>query len=304
MGRDAAAAAPALAGVLESGDERERLNAALALGSVGSADSVPGLVKALKDREESVRDAAAQALGMIGPPAKEAVRPLLALLEVKDERLRVTAAEALWRIDRHPAAIAALARMVEKDLGGWRAARVLRSIGPDAAAAVPALTEAIHAKVDLTGSLRRNAALALGQIGPAARKATPSLRRALRHSHSDLRVAAAEALWRLEQDRSVVPVLVAAVRHREARDDAIEVLGRIGPAAEEAVPDLIYALKDDSTYTRTRAARALGQIGPKARAAIAALKDTLYADEPDERRAAALALKQIDPDATKGPSDR
>ena len=172
----------------------------------------------------------------------------------------------------------------------------IRSTYPD----VPA----IHAKLDLTGSLRKEAALALGQIGPAAKKAVPALRRALRHRHSDLRVAAAEALWRLEQDRSVVPILVAAVRHRDSRDDAIEVLGRIGPAAEEAVPDLIYALKDDSFYIRTLAARALGQVGPKARAAIPALKDTLYADDPDERRAAADALKQIDLDATKGPSDR
>ena len=48
-------------------------------------------------------------------------------------------------------------------------------------------------------------------------------------------------------------------------------LGRIGPEARAAIPDLIAALSGPDSRVRGEAARALGLIGPEARAAVPAL---------------------------------
>ena len=71
-------------------------------------------------------------------------------------------------------------------------------------------------------------------------------------------------------------------------------LGRIGAAAEEAIPALIGALGDKEAGVRRLAARALGRIGPGAGEAIPELK-RLAAEDPDEtvRRYARDALVKI-----------
>jgi len=63
------------------------------------------------------------------------------------------------------------------------------------------------------------------------------------------------------------------------RIQAAEVLARIGPQAEEAVPDLIVALDDENEEVRKAAARALGQIGPAAAAAVPALMRSMRESE-------------------------
>ncbi|MEM8677858.1 MAG: HEAT repeat domain-containing protein [Planctomycetota bacterium] len=55
------------------------------------------------------------------------------------------------------------------------------------------------------------------------------------------------------------------------REQAAELIARIGPEASAAVPDLIAALEDSSPKVRKTAARALGQIGPEAAPAVEAL---------------------------------
>lgn len=80
--------------------------------------------------------------------------------------------------------------------------------------------------------------------------------------------------------------MIAALRE-DAREDvcrfAVDALGKIGPAASSAVPDLIALLSlrtpnpnlDPNSELRRSAADALGGIGVAARAAIPALRKAL-----------------------------
>jgi hypothetical protein len=51
------------------------------------------------------------------------------------------------------------------------------------------------------------AAVALGEMGAAAKQTEPDLRRLLNTKGDLLRACVADALWRIEKDVSVVPVL-------------------------------------------------------------------------------------------------
>jgi HEAT repeat protein len=65
--------------------------------------------------------------------------------------------------------------------------------------------------------------------------------------------------------------------------------------AEQVIPALIGALKDENVYVRRDAARGLGAFGERARDAIPALRESLRDREPSVRKAASLALGHIDP---------
>jgi HEAT repeat protein len=74
------------------------------------------------------------------------------------------------------------------------AASVLDRIGPEAKAAVPALTNALK---DNAAHVRYAAAKALGKTGPEAKGAVPALTEVLQDRHAGVRVAAATALIRI-----------------------------------------------------------------------------------------------------------
>ena len=71
------------------------------------------------------------------------------------------------------------------------------------------------------------------------------------------------------------PIEVSKVEEKEVRQTAAGALGKIGPEAKAAVPDLSKALKDEDKYVRQTAVRALGDIGPEARDAVPALIEAL-----------------------------
>ena len=91
-----------------------------------------------------------------------------------------------------------------------------------------------------------------------------------------------------------VPSLVTTLREDKdpnMRYWAAESLGKFGPEAQAAVPDLIAALKDESKMVRMGAAYALGEIGSTD--AVPALQEAAKDSETEVRDAAATATKQI-----------
>lgn len=80
-------------------ESTDSLLAIIELIDCGAARAVPLLVAALRDPDESVREAAANALGRIGANAKDALPSLFILLDDEDTLVRDAAQEAITRIE-------------------------------------------------------------------------------------------------------------------------------------------------------------------------------------------------------------
>jgi HEAT repeat protein len=274
-----AEAVPGLLAALGDANADVREAAAAALGEIG-APAVPGLLAALRDADADVREAAAKALGEIGDAA--AVPGLLAALGDAEANVREAAAKALGQIGDAAAVPGLLAALRDADADVRRAAAALGEIGD--AAAVPGLLAALR---DADADVRRAAAAALGEIGDAA--AVPGLLAALGDADWNVRAAAARALGLI--GAPAVPGLLAALRDADwrVRWAAAKALGWIGDAA--AVPGLLAALRDAYADVRTVAAKALGEIGDAA--AVPGLLAALGDAAAGVREAAAAALGEI-----------
>jgi HEAT repeat protein len=270
-------------------DREEVLSAIEALGPHAKA-AVPDLVKALSKVTNVLKGAEqpppgfaellagsaplVHALGTIGPDAKAALEPLGVLAKAKDPNLSFLAAVAQYRID--PKADHALT------LAGY-------------------LEDKDH---------KRAAARALRQFPPTGTAVAIELRLALDSADEELRLDVAVALWRMEKNAGALKALRkllasddATVRQQAALDLGFE----FGPAAKDAVPDLVKRLFDARAAVRSTSAEALARVGPVAKDAVPALVAVLEGDEaefvlsaaceavgliaPAERAAAVAALK-------------
>ncbi len=80
------------------------------------------------------------------------------------------------------------------------------------------------------------------------------------------------------------------------RQSAAEHLGKLGPAAKEAVPDLLRHLNSDNPRVFAAAARALGRIGPEP-GVVEGLISAIASDTEDPQVAPIEALIDIGPPA-------
>ena len=118
--------------------------------------------------------------------------------------------------------------------------------------AIPVLVKALgHER----SGVRSGAAHALGNIGPEAAPATPALVEALGDTDDQVRLHAAEALLKIGQETDkAVPVLVAGVSNEiwwdKARLEWIDLLGRVGPGAKGAIPQLVKLIDTCRPYSR------------------------------------------------------
>lgn len=213
---------------------------------------------------------AARMLIRLGPRATAAVPDLIAqagrLRGAELEPLQEAVVEALGQIggparDALPVLARAAGRTVDIDQAVRRAAvAIIDSPGSrDVAALILQLTSRDE-------SLRLRAAKALGGLGPDARAAVPALTAALADPDGDVRRAAAAALRRVQPDAKSSEELVRSIAaDLKDPDDGVRLLaarslGRLGSAAAGAVPALEAALADPDRDVRRAAADALARI--------------------------------------------
>jgi HEAT repeat protein len=264
-------------------------------------DGVATLIEALSDDDKGTRCLAASHLGRFGAEAKDAVPALWTALKSSDGTVRAEAAAALFRIDNQPkAAIDVLSDLVQgRDLEARRRALwALHDIGPAAKDAVPALCKAILKEPDQT--LRYNFAEALGKIRSRPDLAVPALQKTLTDSEWIVRSYAAHALGEFGADaKSAIPALTNALKDPDGhiRVSAALALWQVSDKTEPSLGVLIACLKipKEHDYVPDAAAGALGKMGPAAKDAIPALND-LLADKHawrGSRIAAAGALWRV-----------
>lgn len=119
-------------------------------------------------------------------------------------------------------------------------------------------------------SLRLRAAKALGDLGPAARAAVPALAAVLADPDGDARRAAVAAIRQIQPNERPTEALVRAVA-ADLRDPdsnlrllAARTLGRFGPAAAVAAPDLLALRADPDPDVRRAAGLALNLVSAPA----------------------------------------
>lgn len=176
------------------------------------------------------------ALHQLGRPSGPA---LMEALEDKNAEVRFVAGASfpyghdspmgvLWEIK--------LLQTVEYDLK-QSAAGILGTLGSKARPAIPALLEV--AQHDGTDYVRETAARSLAMlVHPEMASVAPGLKKCLSDRSPAVRLWAAVTLWRINQDASVIPVLIADLRSASGEDGtcyaAIRVLGEAGALAKPA----------------------------------------------------------------------
>lgn len=240
-----------LTNALERGDKVGRSEALRGLRNLGkdAEPALPALVKALRDKDDSVRRGALEVLTAIGRPSAPSV--LAILDETNDEDLRERAVEALGKIGAEAKeAFTALVRIVENRSAPMHlraaAARAVASFGLEG---IPVLIVA-------------------GRTGLYAAADVFNLDRALGLDHNNPDAAAV---------RQLLARLRSGATDNYVREACIRVLRSLRGGAAEAVPDLIAILqvRDSPEPLRSAAVTALMAQGVKGRAAAGVMMDVM-----------------------------
>jgi HEAT repeat protein len=259
---------------LGSGDAAVREAAAWGLGSVRSERAADLLIERLADADARVRGVAARALGRIGDPAASA--PLARLLGDPDPRVRELTVLGLGALgaeglEDH------LIRALEDPEMGVRAVAVSVLAGLEGTRAVHVLTSV--ASGDPDPHTRGMAISALGKRDAEGRIAVPDLLPLLGDREPGVRDAAARALGRIGDTRSL-PHLVGRLRTEpkaEVRGTIVETLAAFADRPL-AVDGLLIGIRDAEWSVRLTSAYALGESrDERAPAALlAALRDPVH----------------------------
>ncbi len=271
-----------------------------ALPGIGE-EAVPLLVTLVGADDASVRAAALIGLLVVGKGTPEAAEAVLGALEDPESAVQLAALRALRRVAADPddagARVGKLIGTSDDIEVRLTAISVVASLGDGAAAAVPALVEALTTAGD--ARLRSTAARTLGALGATGREAAlPALLAVLADASAptNVRAASASALGTIDaggKTKEVARALAACFggKDRALRKAAAEALGALGSAA---VDFLLPALEHEAPEVRLAAASSLQKIGSDAAAAASALEKLLFADGDTKiRRAAAVALVTV-----------
>lgn len=269
IGPEAKEAVPHLIDCLDREEPEVRIEVLLALASIGKDSRVAQdkVIKILQnDPYEGVRYAAAFALGRLGDA--KAIPALEAAANSDDEFLRLT---ALWSlVQLKPDDKELMQKAVETFANG------LRSDDP---------------------RLRSAAATAFAETDiPPELAESPLLQSLADQVDEETKQKVVDAL--VKRGKAAVPRAIRALDNPKLQLYALQIIGKIGPDAAEAVPKLVELVNTaDDAKLRREAVYALAGIGPQAAAATDVLVKLLKEGDNESKYAACYALGRIGPDA-------
>jgi HEAT repeat protein len=302
IGPAGAPAADALAKalVIETDESlRDRYVDALIAMGAGAKPALPALLPLATDKSLPVgrRERVIAAVAAADPSSPEVAKVLVAVAGDSDQSLRTAAASSLGRLDPMPsdalAKLVALAKTDKRTDPRAAALQALARAGPRGKAARGEIESIATGKQQDGLALLAKVAVATMDGDPA--KAAFAVRAGLIDKKPDLRAAAARVLVELGPEPDDLHALLKLIRDRDdaTREAAVRCLGRLGPAAKEAVPRLVKLLIDDGVGdVRIAAATALGDIGPAALTAVPKLRQAIRDDRAVES-AARKALEKL-----------
>lgn len=155
-------------------------------------------------------------------------------------------------------AIPILLRTAQTDLAGVEP--LLLQIGPEVV--VPALVKSLESD---NAANRQMAAVLLWFpfLKPKSHEAVPALIEALKDDDPDLKCAVLRTIGALAETEVSLPLFMQSLTDNDAkvRASAASALGKLGPAASQAVPALLGSLTAEDGGVRESAAAAIQEIG-------------------------------------------
>jgi HEAT repeat protein/beta-lactamase regulating signal transducer with metallopeptidase domain len=299
QGRDAAVSVPAMVTTVNDADAQVRLEVVRALGKIDDVAAAPAIASALKDEDGGVRQGALEVLFLIGCDLPVARECLLEIVQDRERGLRIRGKAARALVMSGPQGQYSLLDIWMEQDGLLRqyAIRVSRTAGPPA---LPFFMQVLD--METQDAQRSETISSLGSLGALAHSATPTLIETMNHPVARMRIAAAEALARIEPEAELaIPALLAGLNDEDQRVRAhsATALGALGPEAKSSVPALTQMLTDEHPSVQTEAAKALGKIGGDAAGVVPELIKLLKQDDWRTRKEAIIALETFGP-ASRG----
>ncbi len=282
-------------------DEDLRLNAAICLGKIGKS-AVGPVAEQLASKDDDVRFYALWTLGWIGADAKPTAPKVMEALGDKNDSVRRKAVYALGRISPEPKeAVAALLKTLEDANHDVRitAADALGAFGVDAVPGIIKVLEKNLEKID-----NKNPA-APGQdpkVNPPVLRPQPGVIRPIGRPifRQPIQIdengngqgttvvdACVHALGKLgPAAKDALPVLIK-VLVKQAQNNPYPVMETIGKIGKDAIPGLMEAVKSDDASVQSVCVQTLQKISPEA---APYLVDLLGDTRVEVRRQAAQAL--------------
>ncbi len=307
-----AAAVPDLTKALESDRAQTRAAAAYALNEIGAdaAPATPTLLELLKDDDEIVRALATSTLAQVGLDQNVLINVLTAAIQNESGLVKDIAADALVNIGSD--AVPALGNLLKNEsvssFAKQSAATLIGDIRQADEIGGAAMQTAIAVLANTLNNgdsgVRRAAAESLGDFGALADVAIPALSQALLGEDSGVTQTAAESLTRIGQQS--VPGLTKALNSNDplTRLYAADAIWVLTKDSSLILPTLVSGLSDGDVETRELAALGLTYLGRQALPAVPAVRNLLNGDNDRIITAAKLALlilnNRNDPAATLG----
>ena len=232
-------------------------DAEFALEAIGP-EVIPYLIEAMHGEHRVVQRKAINVLGLLGPAALGVVPKLISILqheiEYIDKYKQLNKDELIINSNDNFHVV-----LKHRDVF-FEVICSLKEIGAEAEAALPSLIQALRCSDSL---VRREAARALGEFGPAASMVLPDLFHMLNDEDQLVRPEALRALSMISPTAKELIIAARKLLKNEdmfMRESAASALARAGPLADDAMPELLAALRDQSDSVSKWAGHAISSV--------------------------------------------